>query len=107
MGSLSQCSFMFASLGPQTLAIFMGTLGLGFLHHVMFAKNLDPTSKQYWLEEPINFVFLPRTTPRQMASFSRTSPCQLVIFFTILVFGLSYLLCILACAEVLACSSSS
>lgn len=88
-------SFYICFSGAQTLAIFMGTLGLGYLYHVVLVVNVDPTSVQYWLEEPVNFVFLPRTTPRQMASFSRASPCQLVIFLlSFFIFCLNHLLCI-------------
>lgn len=89
-------SFYICFSGAQTLAIFMGTLGLGYLYHVVLVVNVDPTDVQYWLEEPINFVFLPRTTPRQMASFSRASPCQLVIVLLSLFFFffcLNHLLC--------------
>ena len=61
-------SFTFAFLGPrhwpfswERLAWVPTPCGI--------AVNLDPTSTQRWLQEPIHFVFLPRTTARQMVSF--------------------------------------
>lgn len=86
-------SFTFASLGPRHWP-FLWELLAWVPTPCGVAVNLDPTGMQCWLQEPINFVFLPRTTARQMVSFSRaSSPCQLVIFFTVPIYLFFYYPC--------------
>ena len=61
-------SFTFAFLGPRHWP-FSWELLAWVPTPCGIAVNLDPTSTQRWLQEPIHFVLLPRTTARQMVSF--------------------------------------